>query len=197
MSDTTIPAFDDEVAAIPSPTPGGEAPAVVDGSFDASLLDGVSLVGEVIPVGTYIFRLDRFYENFNEPNDDKYKELGSQPGFGLLWICQQEPHTGKTFMDNCPFINARTREAAAGGDVTALELVRNRLPRAKSIMKAAGYQPKGKFDFKDFLSSHPEIKIQLKIQEKKMKDPGAPGKYKGTGSMANAAEKYLPLQRPA
>lgn len=195
MSD--IPAvFDDEVVALPSPAAGAEA-AAVDGGFDASLLEGVGLVGEVIPVGTYAFRLDRFYENFNEPNDEKYKELGAQPGFGLLWICQQEPHTGKTFMDNCPFVNSKTREAAKAGEQVALELVRNRLPRAKSIMQAAGYKPSGKFDFKDFLSSHPEIKIQLKIQEKKMKDPGNPGKYKGTGSMTNAAEKYLPLQRPA
>lgn len=190
------PFVDDEVPAVPSI--GGETAAVVvDGACDSSLLEGVGLVGEVIPVGTYAFRLDRFFENSNPPSDERYKDLGDQPGFGLLWVCQQEPHTGKTFMDNCPWVNQVTREAAVGGNAVALELVRNRLPRAKSIMKAAGFVPSGRFDIKNFFSAHPEIKIQLKIQEKKMKDPANVGKYINTGSMTNAAEKYLPLQKPA
>ena len=187
--------FDDEVPAVP--TADAEVThGPVDGAFDATLLDGVGLVGEVIPVGTYVFRLDRFYENFNPPNDERYADYGDQPGFGLLWICQQEPHTGKTFMDNCPFVNSKTREGAIAGEAAALELVRNRLPRAKSIMTAARYRPTGKFDLKDFLTTHPEIKIQIKIQDKKMKDPARPGKYISTGSLTNAAEKYLPLQQP-
>jgi hypothetical protein len=61
-------------------------------------------------------------------------------------------------------------------------------------MDKASYKPVGKSDFKAFLGTNPELKIQLGVRERKSKVSGT---LVGTGEMNNTPVKYLPLNRPA
>lgn len=187
--------MDDEM---PAPPPAGEQPqGVVASEVPEDIFEGVGELGEAIPKGTYHFRLDRTFLNWHAPEVGSDEErFGPQPNYGILWSAQQEPHTGKTFMDTCPWVNQKTIEGAAAGDPVAKSLLRKRLVRAKAIIKAADY-PMAGLKIDAFFAAHPEVKILVGISEKKTKDPSNPGKYVGTGQMVNNALKYISLRRPA
>ena len=196
MSEPNVNApIDDELPTPPSQAAPEQAPPV-DGNIDASLLGEVPKLGEALPVGTYHFRAERYMEMWQEPDKNSPEELlfGSQPQFMIFWTCQEEPHTGATFPDFIQWVNQETMQAAKGGNRTALTLLRSRLQRAKSILTAAEYPVGSSLDFKAFLASHPEIKIQLGVRERKMKD--ATGVPKGTGEMVNNAIRYTGLRMP-
>lgn len=184
--------MDDEVPAAPAESEAVE----VDGTFGADLLSDVPGLMEPFPIGTFHFRLDHYASTQPEPNPEqiqKYGAMAKQPQFQLNWVCQQEPHTGRTFVDFVPWVTPEVVKAARAGDPIARELIRKRLPRAKVIMEAAAYKPTGEFDFKEFLGSNPELKIQLGIQEAKTKVGGV---LKATGLMRNTAVQYVSLVRP-
>lgn len=205
MNESLRDEFDDMPAA-PGAATGTATAVEVDGGADPSMFEGVATMGEVIPIGTYHFRLDRYTEGVGGFKDDhgqpttRYFGDGSpipdQPYFNLLFVCQQEPHTGRVFADFAPWVSKEVRTKAAAGDAIARELLKDRLWKIKSIMEAAGFKPAGNFDLKrDFLAEHPEVKIQLGLTEGKSKD--ATGKYVVDGSQRNKSIKYLPLFRPA
>ena len=190
---------------LPSPPPGEEGAALVsapiDDSLDASLLTDVPKMGEAIPVGTYAFRLDSFKEGWTTKNYKTGEDLTegeSQPYFALQWKCQQEPYVGRVVFENVPWVRRDTVQDAANAQspnrAEARKLINNRLPRAKEIMEASGFQPTGTFGFKDFLGSNPELKLQLKLKERQQKGPD--GKWKGTGEWGNEVQKHLSLYRP-
>lgn len=194
--------LNDEFDDMP-PAPGG-VPAVIDAGGDASMFDGVPSMGDPIPIGTYHFRLEKTTTGKSKveekPGVGKTYSNGTpikdQPWFQLFWTCQQEPHTGRSFSDFCPWVDKEARELAKSGDPGAQILLKDRLWKAKAVLEAAGYKPSGQFDIeKDFFSTNPEVKIQLGLQPGKMKD--AAGKYVEDGSMRNKAIKYLSLTRPA
>ena len=192
----TVPVVDDEMPAPPvaGDVPQGEIASEVTGDIFA----GVAELGEAMPKGTYHFRLDKTFLNWNSPEKGSDEErLGAQPNYGILWSCQQEPHTGKTFMDSCPWVNKGTLDAAAKGDGFAQQVLRKRLVRAKAIIVATGYPMSSGFSIDAFFAAHPEVKILLGVQEKKQKDPGNPGKYVGTGQMVNNSLKYISVSKPA
>jgi hypothetical protein len=84
--------MDDELLTeLPSPPQGEQVQ--FDDSFDAALLADVPKMGECLPVGTYVFRLDSFSQKMSkgDPNaTDAHKKI-PQPYFELRWKCQQEP----------------------------------------------------------------------------------------------------------
>jgi hypothetical protein len=189
---------------LPSPPVGtsdvdGAAAAPIDDSLDASLLTDVPKMGEAMPVGTYAFRLDSFKEQWTE-KDYKTGEplLEKQPYFALQWKCQQEPHVGRVVFENVPWITSTDAKAANDPQnprrAEARQTINKRLPRAKEIMEAAGFQPSGQFGFKQFLGSNPELKLTLKVKERQQKGPD--GKFHGTGEWSNEVVKHLSLHRP-
>jgi hypothetical protein len=186
---------DDEMPA--PPTNGEVTNEKVATAVPDDLFEGVGELGEVLPKGTYHFRLDQTFLNWHTPKAGSEEErFGPQPNYGILWSVQQEPHVGKTFMDSCPWVNSRTIEAAASGDPVAKNVLRRRLVRAKAIIKAAEYPMSG-LNIEAFFAAHPEIKILVGISERKMKDPANAGKYIGTGQQVNSALKYISLRKPA
>lgn len=192
----------DEFDDLPSaPGGGAEAAEPVDGTADLGDFEGVQLLGDVIPIGTYKFRMDSYTEGWDSkfPDDatEQEKSFGYQPHFQARWKVQEEPHTGRLLFDFIPWVNKKTLDAARQGNPVAVQLRKDRLMRAKSIMKACNYNPAGGFNFKVMLDEHPECKIQVSTTEKKGKDP-VTGKYTvATGELQNRIVKYLPLQRPA
>lgn len=201
MSDVAQQVADDELPSAPIGTGDATTEVVVDGSFDAADLASVPKLGEPIPIGTYHFRCESFSEGENDPSADKPDEarFGKQPYFIPRWVCQQEPHTGRVFgNDFVSWVNQETFAAARSGDKTAQKIIQNRLMAAKDIMEKASYKPTGKSDFKTFLATNPELKIQLSVKERKTY-VSAPGgrKLVPTGEMQNNRVKYLPLNRPA
>lgn len=187
--------FDDEVPEAPV---AAEGDAPVSGFMDAAAMEDVPLMGEPFPVGTYHFRLDSYTESWFEPSVEdveKYAGLARQPQFQLHWSCQQEPHTGRVYMDFMPWVTEECVKAAVGGNPLAKELVKKRLFAAKTLMLACGFKPVGAFDFKgDFLGANPEVRIQLSVREAKTR---VDGKLQPTGEMRNRTVKYVSLQRPA
>lgn len=190
----TLP--DDE---LPSPPQGGEAPQIeVDGGFDAADMTAVPKLGEPLPVGTYHFRCESFdqAENDADPTKPDEARLGKQPYFQVRWTCQQEPYTGRVFIDFVSWVNQATFAAARSGDKAAQKIIASRLPAAKEIMEKAAFKPVGRSDFKAFLATNPELKIQLGVRERKSRNK-ANGQLISTGEMVNSRVKYLPLNRPA
>lgn len=199
----------DEFDAMPSAPGAGAAtaPVAIDASGSAEMFEGVPEMGEAIPIGTYHFRLEKYYEGANPVTDGEgstktIKQFNdgtlvpNQPWFQLVFVCQQEPETGRQFSDFCPWVEKTVREKAMQGDSVAQAVLKDRLWKAKSILAAAGYKPTGPFDLKkDVFDTHPEVKVQLGLQPNKVKD--ATGKYVPDGGMTNKALKYLPLARPA
>ena len=182
--------FDNEM---PTPPAAGEETAVeqVVGAMDAADLTDVREMGEVIPAGTYHFRLDKYNTGWSEPRDSTKngyisgeETLGKQPWFQLFWKAQVEPHVGRVFTDFCPFVNQETFKAARQGNPVARQILQDRLWKLKSIMSASGMKPSGSFDAIAFLDSHPEVKIVTGI-----------GENKQTKEQQNRAVKYLPLMR--
>jgi len=184
---------------IPSPPQTG---APIDDEIDASLLADVPKMGDCMPAGTFAFRLEKFTEAWTEEDFEsgrKFTDEEKQPLFNLQWRCQQEPHVGRVVFERVPWVRAETIKAAndpqnpARGSAQAI--INKALPRAKQIMEAAGFAPTGKFGFRQFLGSNPEMKLQINVAEKKMKDPA--GKWVGSGEMKNNIVKHLSLHRPA
>lgn len=196
---------DDEM---PSPPPVGTAGHVEgetpEASFtseiDASLFDDVPKKGDAIPEGTYHFRLESFKKKETASGKNK-----GQPFFEMQWKCQEEPHVGRVVFENCPWVSKEDISAAI--DPTsplrqeAKARINRRLPNAKEIMEASSFKPTGKFGFEEFLASHPEQKLQLKLKERQSKtdkvDKDGNPVYKGTGEMGNEVQKHLSLMRPA
>lgn len=186
-------ADDENLPSPPSGAEAGQSTTTIDGSFDANDLAAVPKLGEAIPVGTYHFRAESYTEH-DQPTNDKTPadelRFGAQPVFWVIWSCQQEPHTGRTFLDFINWVKPEVFAAARGGDKAAQKVLAARLSRAKMVMEGASYKPVGKSDFKAFLATNPELKIQVSLKERKSKGVG-------TGEMANGAVKYLSLNRPA
>lgn len=194
---------------LPLPPEAQETLAAPEGTFSAafnsSLLEDVGGLNEPIPAGTKHFRCDK-YKKVDEDKD-------GQPRFDLQWKCQEEPNVGRVLFDFVPWVKQDVLVAAM--DPTnirhqeAKDLIKKRIPRAKDIMKAAEYSPKGDFDFEtDFLAMHPEVKIPVQISERKNKDTRETldnglknpdfGKYTiATGTMQNSIPNaYLSVRRP-
>lgn len=192
--------FDDLPVNPAAPVEG--AATSIDGTADAGMFEGVPEMGETIPMGTYHFRLEKVLEFTNKLKEEDPKVFGDgtaitdQPSFMLMWNCQQEPHTGRTFGDFAPWVSKEVREQAKKGDLVAQAMLKDRLWKMKSVMKAAGFTPTGTFDLKkDFFATHPEMKIQIGLQSSKSKN--AAGKYVEDGGQQNKVIKFLPLNRPA
>lgn len=181
--------FDDELPNAPGTEAG--AAVVIDDEIDSSAFEGVGKLGDVLPKATYHCRLDSFKEQSNE----------NGPNFSLQWKVQEEPNTGRVVFDTIPWVSVDTIKAAAAGDPAAKSTMAQRLVRANSLMQAAGFKPSGKFGFKSFLSTNPEVKLTLSIGEKKTDSGKTDGKgkkvYVGTGEQVNNVVKYLSLQAPA
>lgn len=196
-------AIDDEMPEVPL---GQEEKIVapIDGTFDGSLLDAVPGMGEAIPVGTYHFRLEKYSEGWNEPQKDPGTGLaknpdeakfGAQPYFNLQWSCQQEPHTGRSVMEFAGWCTPEVFKAASAGDKAARKIVNGRLYVIKDVLAAAGLKAMGNLDIKAFLADHPEVKLQVGLQEGKTKNNK--GEYVKDGSMRNKVLKHVSLTRPA
>lgn len=200
---------DDE---LPQPPAGPEVEMGGDGKrpevsfiaeMTADLLDDVPGMNEPIPQGTYIYRLKSFVKETDKDN---------QPRYMVQWSCQQEPNTGRILRDYIQWVDEATMaQAADRGHIRhkeAKEIIRKRLPRAKELMKVAGFKPVGKFNFDEFLSSSPEVKIPTTITERKEKDTretvnGGPnpdfGKYTiSTGDKQNGLPNaYISVVKPS
>ena len=185
--------------------PATDAPqAEVDGTFDGSLLAGVANLGEAIPMGTYHFRLDGYTTGWSKP-DVKYPDearFGNQPYFMLNWSCQEEPHTGRSpGPEFCGWCSKEVFQAAAGGDRTAMRMVNSKLVVAKDVLAGADLKSAGTMDFKSFLATNPEMRLQLGLQPGKTatgKIDSKSGKkeYVADGSMRNRILKHVSLTRP-
>lgn len=198
--------MDDELMydELPSPPPGeASVKAAIDDAFDASLLADVPKMGEAIPAGTYDFRLDSFTEGWSTKEwhkDGTYTDLPKgeeQPYYRLTWRCQQEPYTGRVVWENCPWVKSQDVKDANSDSprkAEARRIINNRMPRAKEIMTAAGFTPTGKFGFKDFLKTNPEMKLQLRLKARKAKD--ANGVYQPTNDWDNEVQKHISKFRP-
>lgn len=190
--------MEDELLVEDLPSPPATQEAISD-EIDAALLTDVPKMGDAIPVGTYAFRLESFKEAWTSEKDGKkLKEEERQPYFALIWKCQQEPHVGRVVFENVPWLRKEDVKDAADqasprrGE--ARKIINNRMPRAKEIMEAAGFNPTGNFGFKSFLGSNPELKLQLKLKERQAKGPD--GKWKGTGEWGNEVARHISLHRP-
>lgn len=183
---------------LPQPPTGGGpngSPAVdvnFDGSVDSSVFGDVPQLNDPVPQGVYHIRLKTY---------TKKLDGDSQPYYNCQLSVQEEPHVGRILFDTIWWVSKETFAAAANKDAPnrdeARAFINKRLPRAKAIMKAAGYSPSGVFDFeKDFLATNPEFKVRATVVERKDKDSA--GKYTiPTGVMQNNVADYLPLARPA
>lgn len=176
----------------------------VNGEVDASLFDIVPVTGDSMPVGTYHFRLDRYTTGESEPNLKKPERdrFGKQPYFMLVWICQQEPHTGRIIPpEYCGWCTPAVFKAAMEGDSTARTMVAERLQTAKDVTAAAGMKIVGNFNFVEFLGTNPECKLQLGLADANTDSGkvGADGKkvYVKTGMKTNKVLKHISLTRPA
>jgi hypothetical protein len=68
----------------------------------------------------------------------------------------------------------------------------------KDLQAACGFKGQGDYDVeKDFLDTMPEVKIQLKLVEKKDKNPTTGAWDVSTGQMKNDRVKYYPVMRQA
>jgi len=177
------------------PTPPEDITQELSGIFDESLLDDVPDVNEAIPKGTFHFRVDQYFINWNEPTDRQGNQLWpeKQPDLGILWKCQEEPHTGRSFIKNVPWVTPDVFEKASQGDPAARELIRVRLPQAKAMLKGCEFRLGGKDFFKDFLDEHPEARLTISVKEKKRREGS---EFVGTGEMKNDIVKYIPLSVP-
>lgn len=137
----------------------------------------------------------------SNPTDvEKAAGKKAEPYFAMQWKCQEEPLTGRVLFDNVPWVDAKdvvdANNSKSPRQSEAKGILGNRLVRANSIMAAAGFKPTGQFGFRQFLDSHPELKIQVSVAEKKDKNP-ATGKYDvPTGEMQNRIVKYASLTAP-
>lgn len=163
------------------------ADAIVDGDLDASLLDGVQTLGDLIPKNSKLtFELREYKEGTSKPwlgekGDPTVEYLGAQPYFNCTFVCKTEPWTGKRVYDFVHFVNKKTQELAASGDAVAISVKNKRLVRLKALLKGARYTPTGKFDFKKFLQAKPNIGIE--VGEGKKQD----------GTPQNTIINYFPL----
>jgi hypothetical protein len=124
----------EEVAALPTApgaTPSGPS---IDGSYDEDVVNMAPRMGDAIPAGTYHFRLDRFSEGWQDVHDKGVDPaFGIQPYFLIFWKCQEEPHVGRTFMEFCPWVTKEVFEGAKAGNQAAVNLVKDRLWKSRSI----------------------------------------------------------------
>lgn len=201
---------DDELPAPPAVAQqaAGDQPAVeVSGEVSSDVFDLVT-GQEPLPQGTYVFRLDEYRTRMDDAPkaDEDPFGFGGQPAFMVFNACQQEPHVGHNFMEYVTWCTPEVFAAAMGPKdhpktQAARKLVNSRLWKAKDILEGAGFKPSGKFDFKAFMDTHPEYKIQLKVVEKKAKtgrvDAQGNKIYEKTGQNVNQSVKYFPLNRPA
>jgi hypothetical protein len=179
--------FDDEMPEAPNGAVVAAGAVTIDGGIDASLFDAVPNMGDALPAGVYHVRLKSFSEKVSTDNPP-------QPYFSIMWAVQQEPHVGRVVFDNVPWVNASDVQLAVAGNPQAQAVLSDRLPRSKQIIKAAEFKPVGKFDFKAFLGSNPELKIQVGVTAKKAQN--AAGNWVATDEMKNTISKYISLVAP-
>lgn len=211
MSTETTPT-DDVFGGLPAPPVEGATAEASSGEGGADLFEGVSSMGDILPIGVYHFRLEKFEKGGGGQTPEEAKASGAdvknthfgdgspidaQPFYTLQWVCQQEPYTGRIVYDFVGWVSALVVTKAREGDQVARKLLKDRLWKAKSVMEGCGYKPPSSFNLEaDFLGTNPECKIQLGIQEKKVKDPST-GQYRSSGEMKNKLIRYLPVNRPS
>lgn len=182
------PASDDSV---------NDEAVVISGEVASSMFDSVPKMGELIPVGAYHFRLEKYFEQIGDVSEDApeaVKAYGKQPFFNIIWVCQQEPHTGMRYSERVGWCTPQVFADAAAGSPTARDMVRRALVNAKSILDATGYVVGPSFNIKDFFATHPETRNQVGVKGKQTK---VDGKFKQTGEQQNFTIKHTSLRRPA
>jgi hypothetical protein len=173
--------LDDEMPQAPEAA-AGTPQVTIDDQIDASLFDNVPKMGDALPAGVYSVRLKQFSDAVADDGAVYFK---------IQWSVTQEPHVGRVFFDNIPWVSKTDVEQAKAGNPQAQAVLSERLPRSKAVMEAAGFKPSGKFGFKEFMGTNPELKVQVTINERKQKD--AKGAWVGTGEMGNKIQKYISL----
>jgi len=183
----------DEMPAAPPASQEGAAAVEFSGEVDASVFDDVHAGGEPLPQGTYHFRLEAYDKRFADPD----KSGVAQPYYALRWRCQQEPHVGRVYFENVPWVREEDVKIATDQrhplNRQAKQTLSDRLWKAKDLMDKAGFKPTGRLNFEAFLDTNPEVRIPLTLQEVKEKQPD--GSLKGAGRFRNKSNKYLPLAR--
>jgi hypothetical protein len=201
MSDTATPQQmieDDEMPLAP-PTEGStdtppEGGLEFSSKMNFDLIKDAQSLGEPLPVGTYHFKLDK-YEKRGKPNDDGQ---GPDPYYALSWKCQDPRFSGRMYWENVTWVRDVDFQAAMAGDAAARSKCLKRLVNMKDLQAACGFKGVGDYDVeKDFLDTMPEVKIQLKLVEKKDKDPRTGAWTVSTGQMKNDRVKYYPVMRQA
>jgi hypothetical protein len=202
--------MEDELPQAPAGGTSGGDVAVTMASVPADMYDAVPKMGDVMPAGTFHFRLDRYSKVSYEDG----------PVYSLTWRCQEEPHTGRVVFANCPWPKAsdvalaNDPDAPKGARAEAQKEVSKRLVVSKAIQEAAGIRP-GSMDFEEFLGTNPEVKITERVTGKKalkgvadaMKgeyvndagkvvDKAGQLLFEDTGEQKNIVVKYLSLARP-
>lgn len=188
---------DDEMPPAPPEEGSSDAPSneiEIGGSIDASMVETADDLNQPIPQGTYPFRL-KSYTCGGKINDDG---LGADPYFNVQWECLDPRFARRIVFDFITFVRDIDIQRANAGDPDARAKIKGRLARLKEVQKAAGYKPHGNYNVRtDFLDKQPELKLQLRIGEKKDKNP-LTGKYDvPTGDKQNNIQKYLPMVRQA
>lgn len=179
------PELDDDVLP-QAPASTGQAAPVETADVDASVYDSVAKMGDVIPAGTFHFRLDSWQKANYEDG----------PVYSITWRCQEEPHTGRVVFSNCPWPKREDIDAAKNPThpdrVGAQQRVSQRLVTAKELQTKAGVKP-GTMPFEEFLNTHPEMKLQISVTAKKERQPDGSFKNAESGEMKNKIQKYLEL----
>lgn len=192
--------MDDEMPQAPAGGAAAAAPVKeFTGEIEYDVYSKVAEMGDALPQGTYMFRLDSAKPGWSDepkPGDKEYG-YGAQPYFNVKWVAQEEPITGRAFFEYVPWVSDEVAAKANSGDAGAQAIVNDRIWKLKTIASASGYKPPAgsKFNPKKFLESQPQVKISLTTTEKKQRD-GVDEKgaaiWKGTGQQKNKASAYHP-----
>lgn len=204
-------AYEDEDDQLPE-APVEGAPSKIDDTVDSAMFEGIGHIGDTIPAGTYVFKLESYTESWwprldnNKqiiPGPDTTKDAAGRdvkcildPGFNVRWRGREEPVVGKILFDTVPWVRGEDRAEAAKGNPMARQILQERLVRMNSIIDAAGWKPNGSQGIKAFLDSGPEVKITVNETAKMSKNPRT-GKWDVpvVGEKRNGVSKYLSLHR--
>ena len=164
---------------------GNETLADFSGDVDYDLLKDAPKVGEVIPAGTYLFKLKGYEKSGNE----------NGPNVILTWECKDPRYLGRIVSYDYITLNSdEMQKRAKMGDSEARRQCVTRLAKLKELREALNMTEKRDFNlFRDILNQENiECKIQIKEKEKMGKDKN--GKYSiHTGEFNNSVVHYVPM----